>query len=176
MIAVMSRREFLKKLMLVAVFSNVSLLFAGMKTAVASNISDLRITDKSGFSIVLSETDFLKLPQTVIRTQTVWTEGLHQFAGVTLKDVLLNAGIDLRSYNRSTLLRLIAWNDYTIDIPLSDAIEYKALIAAFMDGKRLTIQDKGPYWLVYPRDSYSRLQDARFDPRWSWQLKEIAVQ
>ncbi len=44
-----------------------------------------------------------------------------------------------------------------------------------MDGKRLTVRDKGPYWLVYPRDEFTELKDARFDHRWAWQLKEISI-
>lgn len=170
-----SRREILKKLVAVAAYGNFSLICANTLAASAEKIGELRITNQSGTSTILSEDDLLKLPRSSIKTQTAWTEGVHHFEGIALTDVLKKANIVAGSFPSETLLRLTAWNDYIVDIPLRDAVDYKTLIAAFMDGKRLTIKDKGPYWLVYPRDDHSELQDSRYDHRWSWQLKELTI-
>ena len=170
-----SRRNFLRKIAFIAAFSCSSFIFTGLSNAENDKIGSLRITNQSGATVLLSEDELLNLPRATIETQTAWTEGTHHFEGIALNDILKKVGIDANSYNASTQLRLTAWNDYIVDIPLRDAVDYKTLVAAFMDGKRLTIKDKGPYWLVYPRDSYSELQDSRFDHRWSWQLKELTV-
>ena len=170
-----SRRNFFKKIAILLALSSTSLMLTGLSNAQADKIGNLRITNQSGSTIILSEEELLKLPRAEIETQTAWTEGAHHFEGIALTDILKKAGIDASTAKASALLRLTAWNDYIVDIPLRDAVDYKTLVAAFMDGKRLTIKDKGPYWLVYPRDSYSELQDSRFDHRWSWQLKELTV-
>ncbi len=39
----------------------------------------------------------------------------------------------------------------------------------------LTRRDKGPLWLVYPRDNDAVLQDAKYDHRWAWQLSQLLV-
>ncbi|MCI2394477.1 hypothetical protein [Aliiroseovarius sediminis] len=44
-----------------------------------------------------------------------------------------------------------------------------------MDDKALERSDKGPLWIVYPRDAHKELQDIRYDYRWVWQLSELAV-
>ena len=173
--AEVSRRDILKNLTLAIIYGGIFLTIAGTSTARAEKLGDLRITDQSGTSVTLSEEELLKLPRSSIKTQTAWTEGIHHFEGVTLTEVLKKAKIDIKTFTPETLLRLTAWNDYIVDIPLSDATDYNTLIAAFMDGTRLTIKDKGPYWLIYPRDDHDELQDSRFDHRWSWQLKELTI-
>jgi hypothetical protein len=45
-----------------------------------------------------------------------------------------------------------------------------------MDGQYLKIMDKGPIWIVYPRDQYRELQDSLTDKRWVWQLRDLLVQ
>lgn len=170
-----SRRNFLRKIVFIAAVSCSSFIFTGLSNAENDKIGTLRVTNQSGATVLLSEDELLNLPRSSIRTQTAWTEGVHHFEGVALTEILKKAGIKVSAFTPETLLRLTAWNDYIVDITLRDATDYQTLLAAFMDGKRLTIKDKGPYWLVYPRDDHSELQDSRFDHRWSWQLKELTI-
>ena len=53
--------------------------------------------------------------------------------------------------------------------------EYDVLLAFRMDGQDLTPRDKGPLWVVYPRDAHRELVDAKFDARWAWQIKRLEV-
>ena len=39
----------------------------------------------------------------------------------------------------------------------------------------LTTRDKGPVWIVFPRDDYPLLDDPRVDLLWVWQLDAIEV-
>jgi hypothetical protein len=55
-------------------------------------------------------------------------------------------------------------------------LEFEPILATKMDGHVLTIRDKGPLWIVYPRDAYKVLQDAKYDYRWVWQLNKIHVE
>lgn len=155
------------------------LLFAGLflimaQTVNACAIGSLRILSADGRETVLTEDRLLALPRSRITTSTVWTEGPHLFEGVSLGKILEAAGIDPGDHPDS-VVTAIALNDYEVEFPLADVTRYDVLIAAYMDGERLHVSDKGPYWVVYPRDDFQELRDSRFDHRWAWQLKELRI-
>lgn len=110
------------------------------------------------------------LPRHRVETSTPWTDGKKMFEGVLLADLL-----DLVGAQDAQTLRATALNEYEIAIPASDAAEFGVLLAMSMDGKPLSRRDKGPIWIVYPRDGISRIQDERYDARWVWQLSKIEV-
>lgn len=70
----------------------------------------------------------------------------------------------------TTTVHLVAANDYSFDIPLSDLTEYDVILAMQADGTRLSIRDKGPIWLMYPVDDFPELQDPKYNLRLIWQL------
>lgn len=149
-------------------------IFAIVQPLYASDISNLTVVSASGQKVILSEDELLSLPQKRITTSTAWTQGTHLFEGVALGTILRAAGIDPDVHKGATV-RVIALNDYVVDFPLSDVRDYDVLIAIYMDGERLSVSDKGPYWVVYPRDDFSELRDSRYDHRWAWQLKELQI-
>jgi len=135
----------------------------------------LTITGKLGRTnheneAIFDEAMLAALPQRRIETSTPWTDGKKLFEGVLLADLL-----DLVGVGDAQTFRAIALNEYEIVTPISEAIEHGALLAMRMDGKPLTRRDKGPIWIVYPRDSNSSIQDERHDARWAWQLLRIEV-
>ncbi len=111
------------------------------------------------------------LPQRRIETSTPWTDGKNVFEGVLMSDLF-----DFLGVKDAQTLRAVALNEYEIASPFSEAIEHGALLAIRMDGKPLTRRDKGPIWIVYPRDGNPRIQDERHDARWVWQLTRIEVE
>ena len=111
------------------------------------------------------------LPASTVYTSTVVTDGVKRFDGVLVRDVL-NV---LSPSPQSQEVEAIALNDYLVDIPFSDFYDYDGLLATHMDGVLLTPIDKGPIWIVYPRDSVRKLQDIRYDYRWVWQLKHLHI-
>lgn len=104
-----------------------------------------------------------------IETRTPWTDGIARFDGVLLSDVLAAVGASGSS------LFAEAINGYRIELPISDAEKFGVLLAMRMDGKLLSRRDKGPLWIVYPRDSNAEIQDERYDSRWVWQLNKLEV-
>lgn len=91
------------------------------------------------------------------------------FEGIPLRAVLERVGVQGKS------LRASALNDYVAVIPIED-LKYEPILATKVDGRVLTIRDKGPLWIAYPRDSYKILQDAKYDYRWVWQLNKLRVE
>ena len=106
-----------------------------------------------------------------LRTSTAFTDGEKAFEGVLVRDLMERVGM-----RGATKVTARALNDYMIEIPLSDFARYDVLLALRMDGRDLTARDKGPIWIVYPRDQFRELQDLRYDDRWIWQLNRLEFQ
>jgi hypothetical protein len=109
------------------------------------------------------------LPRHTLETSTSVTDGVNLFEGVLMRDILEVAGAE------GEITTAIALNDYVIDIPTEDFHSYDVLAALYMDGERLLPRDKGPIWIVYPRDDFPELTDIRYDYRWVWQLTRLEI-
>lgn len=129
-----------------------------------------KIARANGDGAALFDEEMLSaLPQHRIVTRTPWTDGIKLFEGIRLKALLDEVAVE------GSVLRAEGINGYRIDIPVSDADNFGVLIALRMDGERLLRRDKGPLWIVYPRDSVPAVRDERYDSRWVWQLDKIEV-
>jgi hypothetical protein len=104
-----------------------------------------------------------------LTTSTDWTDGKPVFDGVPAKKLLEAVGA------KGKTISAIALNDYAVDIPIDDLTTYPVLLALRMNGQALTARDKGPIWIVYPRDDYPELRDPKINDRWIWQLKAFEV-
>lgn len=104
-----------------------------------------------------------------IRTSTSWTDGVPTFEGVHLADVLKQVAASGKTIIATAL------NDYSVKIPVSDATKYNVLLADTMNGKTLSRRDKGPLWIVYPRDEHPELQTESYNDRWIWQLVKLEI-
>lgn len=91
------------------------------------------------------------------------------FEGVPLRAVLDRVGARGRSIRASAL------NDYEVSIPLED-LRFEPILAMSVDGRVLTMRDKGPLWIVYPRDAHEVLRDVRYYARSVWQLNRLHVE
>lgn len=100
-------------------------------------------------------------------TETIWSDGLQSFTGVPLSELVeeldLDGGVILAS----------AINDYTVEIPVSDAVVGGPMIAYLNNGEPMSVRDKGPLWIVYPYDSNPDYQSELIYSRSIWQLDRI---
>lgn len=110
------------------------------------------------------------LPAVRLDTTTVVTDGVRRFDGFLMRDLLAHIGA------RGTTVTARALNDYAIDIAIEEFDRFDVLVAYEMDGEPLLPSDKGPLWIIYPRDQHAELQDIRFDYRWVWQLRWLDIQ
>ncbi|WP_180978286.1 molybdopterin-dependent oxidoreductase [Halomonas urumqiensis] len=133
---------------------------------ISGNIERTNVGDEAHFDRAMLE----RLPRRTLATSTVVTDGINHFEGFMLRDLLEWVGADGQRAIASAL------NDYEIDIPMADFHTFDVLLADTMDGDRLTVRDKGPLWIVYPRDDHAKLQDIRYDYRWVWQLNHLEIQ
>lgn len=109
------------------------------------------------------------MPQSEIVTSTIWTDGTQVFRGVSLQDFL--SEIDARGET----VRISAINDYTVDVPVSDATEGAPIIAYELNGAPMAVRDKGPLWLIYPYDADESYRSEVIYARSIWQIDRIEV-
>ena len=106
---------------------------------------------------------------TELKTSTAWTSGELVFEGVLARDLLDAVGA------QGTVVVATALNDYVTSIPLREFYDYPVMLAFKMDGRNLEVKDKGPIWIVYPRDQHPELQNSMADKNWVWQLSNLEV-
>ncbi len=104
-----------------------------------------------------------------IRTRTPWTDGLALFEGVLMRKVLAAVGATGRS------VLALAINDYQAEIPATDFDRHRVILAYRKNGRRLTIRDRGPLWIIYPWTDKKALRNELYYVRSVWQLKELVV-
>lgn len=128
------------------------------------------VADPSQAEMQFDAADLAALPQVTIRTRTDYTDGVVEFVGPLARDVLASF-----EPGAATTIHLVAANDYSFDIPLSDLTQYDVILAMQADGKRLSIRDKGPIWLMYPLDDFAELKDPKYNLRLIWQLTTMEI-
>ncbi len=111
-----------------------------------------------------------RLGMVEVKTQTPWTEGEANFAGVPLAQLLDAVG------TRGVSLYAVAANDYKADIPIAVLRENGAILAMRMNGRDLTLRDKGPLWIIFPWSEQPELDRIEIYNYAVWQLLSIHVQ
>ena len=132
---------------------------------VSGNIARTNTGDTASFDAeMLSELGGVK-----IATTTIWTDGVQDFTGVSLKALLDAVGVT------GGTLMATAVNDYAVEIPVSDAVEGGPIVAYANGGAPMSVRDKGPLWIIYPYDSDTAYQSEVIYSRSIWQLDRIVV-
>lgn len=103
-----------------------------------------------------------------IRTFTSFSDGEQVFEGPTLAAVLKAVGAS------GDMLDATAINDYSTEIPVSDAKSHNVFLAMVWNGKTMRVRNKGPIWVVYPTtEDHAKTQP--YDRQMIWQLDRIVV-
>ena len=118
-----------------------------------------------GYQVTVA--DLEKMPQARIETTTPFLPGKTVFEGVLLRDLLKAANLTAPN------LKMVALNDYQVDVPATDATQYDVIVAYKVDGKYMRVRDKGPFWLIYPMDQHPELQNEATATKMIWQIKTI---
>ena len=132
-------------------------------------VTGLHETQADGAAVPFDLAMLEELGSVTFETSTIWTQGVQQFEGVPLRTLVDHLGISART------LRATAINDYSVDIPLHDAVQGGPIIAYKLNGEEMSVRDKGPLWIVYPYDSKTEYQSEVVYSRSIWQLDRIEV-
>jgi hypothetical protein len=132
---------------------------------ITGNIERTNVGAQAQFDMEMLE----GLGKASIKTRSDVSDKPQLFEGVPLRSVLERVGA------KGSAIKALALNDYVGVIPFED-LRFEPILAMRADGRVLTMRDKGPLWIVYPRDAYKVLDDVRYDSRWVWQLKSLHIE
>jgi hypothetical protein len=105
----------------------------------------------------------------VVKTSTPWFDGVSEFEGVRMDELMKTVGADGKT------LVAVALNDYASELPIEDFAKHGVVLAWKRNGKDMDISEKGPLFVVYPYDSDPTLQAQMYYARSVWQVKEFIV-
>lgn len=125
-----------------------------------SNVGDAALFDRAMLKA---------LPPVHLETHTSVTDGVQRFDGFLMRDLLERVDA------QGTTVIATALNNYVIEFPIEEFYKFDVVVAYRMNGKQLLPSDKGPLWIVYPRDQNGELQDIRYDTHWVWQLIRLDI-
>lgn len=152
-----------------SIIALVSAIF--ITTAHGAYAQDAMLTLISGERVIsLSEADLLALPQADLQTENEFLEGMVTYTGPLARDV-----IALLEDETATIAILTAVNDYAVEVPLEDFLDYDTVFAHSTDGDRLSLRDRGPLWLIYPMSDHAELRDRVYNNRSIWQLAKVEL-
>lgn len=155
---------------LFAVLASLIALFGGGPALAGAMLTVINPTLGPDASKEFSRAELKELAQHSYQTTTEWTDGSPVFSGPLAREVIASVGV-----GDATTAIMIAANDYSIEIPIEELMKYDVILATAVDGKRLSLRDKGPIWVMYPRDHHQELQDPAFNGRMIWQMVRIEL-
>ncbi|MEQ1517560.1 MAG: molybdopterin-dependent oxidoreductase [Usitatibacteraceae bacterium] len=135
---------------------------------VSGAIAETNAAETAVFDLAMLE----KLPQSNFTTTTPWARQPIKFTGPLLRDVLAAAKIKASG----TRIIVRAGNDYQVEIPISDAMQFELLLAHKMDDRPIPERTKGPLFLIYPFDAHPELRGDVYYDRAAWQVKSLRVE
>lgn len=109
------------------------------------------------------------LAQHTTHSETPWYDGARSFSGVLLSSVLEAVGA------KGETMTATALNAYSAEIPVADVINDPVILASRVDGKLLSIRDKGPLFVIYPFDTNPELYNEVYFGRSVWQVASLKV-
>ena len=128
------------------------------------------ISEKNAGEAATFDMAMLKaLPGRVTETETPWTKGRVRFEGPLGSALLQAIGAT------GTTLRIVALNDYAVDVPAEDFRKWPVILAVSRDGKPMSVREKGPIFVIYPFDLDPSLYNEKIFARSAWQVKSIEV-
>lgn len=133
--------------------------------SVSGNIANTNSGDKALFDRAMLEA----LGVDELTVETAWTDGRPTFSGIRGSKILDAVGAS------GSVIVARAINDYKVEIPLAEIRKYPVLFALKQDGRYMRVRDKGPIWIIYPRETYPELDTEQYKDRWIWQLESIHV-
>lgn len=105
-----------------------------------------------------------------IVTTTPWHDGPVTFDGVPMSQLMSAVGA------RGSTAYVLALNNYSTEIPLSDFTRFDPILAYKKDGQYMDIIDKGPLFIVYPYDDVAEVKNELYFSRSAWQVRNIEIE
>ncbi|AEF53967.1 hypothetical protein [Marinomonas posidonica] len=111
--------------------------------------------------------DLVKFPLYQSNFSTIWRAS-GEFVGPKLTDLLKDAGLE--DFQQ---LYLAAADDYAVIMNADAPDQQTAIVAIALNGQPFKINDKGPFWLVWPSREDTLTPGMNEGDLWVWSLRQI---
>ena len=113
---------------------SAALLIAAFVAGGAQAETAVLTVSHNGEQVAMTMDELKAMPATSFTTSTQWTEGGPvAFTGVSLADFIAAFGVTEGTISATAI------NDYTVKIPVSDAVEGGPIIAYAMNGNEMSV-------------------------------------
>ena len=146
-----------------------SLFVAAAVPVWAQDMPTLTVSSPSGY-VTYDRSELEAMGLVSVKTTTPWNEGLVDFEGVPFTVLLENAKAT------GVMATVIALNDYSVDVPVSDFADFGTILAIKRNGEYMPVDDQGPFFVIYPFDTNPVLQKQPYYGRAVWQVKAVSVE
>jgi len=151
----------------------LAMTLLGLVSPAMAQVGDEALTVRGktgdGREHTLTLDEIRKMPRSSLSTHTPWYDGATTFEGVLARDLLKVVGV------KGDTLTISALDDYSVDVPVSDLTKYDVIVAYRIDGKDLTVETKGPLFLIYPFDANPGIATEAYFSRCIWQIAKIEI-
>jgi hypothetical protein len=135
----------------------------------AQDMPTLTVSSPSG-SVTYDRSELEAMGLVSVKTTTPWNESVVDFEGVPFTVLLENAKAT------GVMATVIALNDYSVDVPVSDFADFGTILAIKRNGEYMPVDDQGPFFVIYPFDINPVLQKQPYYGRAVWQVKAVSVE
>lgn len=155
-------------------FLATSIFLLGISLSPARAESDIvltisgNITSAASLDFTIEDLEALGIAR--IETETPWHDGKNVFEGVPLASLMAHAGA------KGTTALVMALNNYAAEVPVADFTSHPVILAYKMNGKYMSVADKGPLFVIYPFSDYPDLQNEQSYARSVWQVRSITIE
>jgi hypothetical protein len=164
----------LDRRLLIAGFA-AALVFAGSasaQTAPDGQAPILVVDGKTATGAPMSFTraDLEAMGATRIVTHTPWHDGAPTFEGVLALTLMKKVGA------KGDHVAIAALDNYTVSVPMADFEDHGVVFAYNLNGKPMSVEDKGPLFLIYPFDAEPAVANETYYSRSIWQIARITIE
>jgi hypothetical protein len=155
-------------------------LFPGLSIAKEVKITDIVLAPLAGSKVILrvstpsgertythAQLEAIGLKK--MSTTTYWPEDSGEFDGVLLQDLLRDAGIE-----DAVEVKITALDNYIAFIPQQDWRKWDVMLATRYEQKMMSIRNKGPLRIIYPKDRGGAVAESEMRLLWIWAVQSIA--
>lgn len=163
--------------LIACLFFCITSLFTPLAQADLANPTDDVLVEVSG-NITFTNQDGMavidrdavnNLPQRIITTTNHITDVPITYKGPLFSDLLTQLGA------RGSLVTVYAWDDYSAEISTADLKKYQVILATHENDKKLTLDDRGPLFVVFPFSKHPELRNDLYYNKSVWQIRAIEV-
>ena len=100
-----------------------------------------------------------------------WLDAEVTYTGVLMSDLLDVA----RPSASATVIRVVALDDYEVDVEVADVWKWPILLATQADGEYMSVANGGPTRIVFPYDDFPEIDQVDTRNLWVWNVERMEV-